>query len=802
MTISYDRSVCCDLNETIAREWLVTNGRGSYAAGTIAGMLTRMEHGLLVASLADVATPQLLFAKIDEEVVFDERTYYLGTNEYRDSTLNPSGFVHLETFRLEEGFPVFTYHIGGIDGIMLEKRIWMPQGRNTTYIQYRVLRTRSTEHTSYGRNGSTSPLRTGYGRYSEYAETAQRTLTLTLLPFAAYRPHNTPQHGRHDWHFQVQPHRTQETQHSELTEEGALLPPGVAGCTIRACDGAHPYHLLAVAHPESQTTFIPTNVWYWNFLRRQDAAAGRPAIDDLYLPGVIRTTLWPGEDATLTLILSAEELHTQLLRPRQLTLSYTRSVEAQRQLLAGGRSPRFFGDGGEAAQAYLLDPLPITGHANDENNGTDFLVQLLQAANSFIAELPARHEDALSKLSLFSTASDISVVLSEFYGLNSRTRDTLIALPGLLLTTQKYALARRLLRELARHFRQGMLPSHWPLSSSPVEAHDYDSVDITLWYFNALDAYLQATHDYALLDELYYRLTESIHWYTQGNEAGISVDARDGLLQVRPQSNVLTWMNARVNGQPITPRYGKAVEVNALWYHTLSLLVEWSQHLYRQGRLSHFPADYQQQLELCKRSFQYRFWYAEGSYLYDVVDGPQGDDKHLRPNQLLAFSLRYPVLEEQYRERVLDTVTHHLLTPYGLRTLAPHESDYIGHIELQHAEQSLHQGCVWTWLIGPYVNALLTTQSSTRTPPYTNQSFSQELVHEYVWRKGLQLLAPLQERFQDGIQGMSGGVFAGNAPHSAGYPLASALCSGELLRIYAKLAQMQTHQSSVRVLSV
>src|SRR5437588_8740691 len=145
MPIAFDRSVCCDLNETISCEWLVTNGLGGYAAGTVAGTLTRMEHGLLVAQVGDEVASRLLLAKIDEEVVFDQRTYYLGTNEYQDGTLNPSGFVHLETFRLEEGFPVFTYRLGGIDGIVLEKRIWMQQGRNTTYIQYRVLRTNTAD---------------------------------------------------------------------------------------------------------------------------------------------------------------------------------------------------------------------------------------------------------------------------------------------------------------------------------------------------------------------------------------------------------------------------------------------------------------------------------------------------------------------------------------------------------------------------------------------------------------------------------------------------------------------------------
>jgi predicted glycogen debranching enzyme len=136
MPIAFDRSICCDLNETIAREWLITNGLGGYASGTITGALSRMQQGLLVVSPCDAATPQLLLAKIDEEVTFDQRTYYLGTNEYREGTLNPSGFVHLETFRLEEGFPIFTYRLGGIDGVMLEKRIWMPHGRNTTYIHY------------------------------------------------------------------------------------------------------------------------------------------------------------------------------------------------------------------------------------------------------------------------------------------------------------------------------------------------------------------------------------------------------------------------------------------------------------------------------------------------------------------------------------------------------------------------------------------------------------------------------------------------------------------------------------------
>lgn len=321
--ITFERSFCCDLNETIAHEWLVTNGLGGYAAGTVAGVLTRMQHGLLVSSPLDGATtPQLLLAKIDEEVVFDQRTYYLGTNEYEDGTLHPVGFVHLETFRLEAGLPIFTYRLGGMDGIMLEKRIWMPHGYNTTYIQYRVLRTAETYGSGNGKRSSN-----GLTRYPGYSEAAQHALTLTLLPFSAYRPCDQSQYGNNDWHFRVDTYCREYDVCAGEEQEEAVLPKYVAGCTIRAWDGAHPYHILAVGHPESATTFIPTGVWYWRFLRRLDQVAGLPATDDLYLPGVIRSKLWPGEDSRLTIIVSAEELSAQMFSPSQLHLSYKECME-------------------------------------------------------------------------------------------------------------------------------------------------------------------------------------------------------------------------------------------------------------------------------------------------------------------------------------------------------------------------------------------------------------------------------------------------------------------------------------------
>ncbi len=794
MPITFDRSICCDLNETISREWLVTNGLGGYAAGTVAGTLTRMQHGLLVASLPDMIAPQLLLAKLDEEVVFDQRTYDLGTNEYRDGTLNPSGFVHLETFRLEEGFPVFTYHLGGIEGIELEKRIWMPRGQNTTCIQYRVLRTAPNSALAYGNAGNGNNTDSGSkdraslnmsGR--NHAEAAQQNLTLTLLPFSAYRSHSQPQHGNNDWHFQV---KSLQTEDDTLESNQASLPPlpkGIAGCTIRAWDGAHPYHILAVGHPEGQITFLPTGVWYWNFLRRHDKAAGHPAIDDLYLPGVIRAKLWPGEESTLTIVVTTEDLTSQILSANQLNLSYKQAMEYQRSLL---QPQRYFGEGGETTQ--YLRVLPLSTESNPHGEGEEFLRLLLHAGDCFQARrvLP-RNELSSGPLAFFNETNSIPLLVPSYYSMEDNTRDTLIALPGLTLATGRFEVAGRILRTFARYFKQGMLPDRLPKPGQPLEELDYGSVDTTLWYFYALDHYLRATQDYELLDDLYHRLTEAIRWYTQGTYNGIRMDSRDGLLQANQPGKALTWMNARVHNHPITPRQGKPVEVNALWFHALSLLHEWSHHLYHAGRIGHIPPEHQDQSTQCRESFQQRFWYAPGGYLYDVVDGPNGNDAAIRPNQLLALSLRHPILDEQHRQSVFEVVTQHLLTPYGLRTLAPQEAGYQAHLKTHRHDQqrALHQGSAWPWLLGPYTDAMLRILSSTiRTTSAQDTSLQQE----YIWRKGLQLLEPFRKQLNEGFLGMIGNVFDGDAPHTPGNKTASAISLGEILRTYHLLASIST----------
>lgn len=785
MPIVFDRNVCCDLNETISREWLVSNGLGGYAAGTVAGVLTRMQHGLLVSSPREKEAPHLLLAKIDEEVLFDERTYYLGTNEYRDGTLNPSGFVHLESFSLEEGFPIFTYRIGGIDGILLEKRIWMPRGQNTTCIQYRVLRNAIGEEARSWRTGQL----VGNGRYHGYTEATQRPLTLKLLPLAAYRPYDQPQYGNNDWHFQLHVHGNGPAGQQEAEEHAdefgfdrLALPEGIAACTVRATPEAQPYHIFAIGAPESDITFIPTGVWYWHFLRRHDEAAGQPAQDDLYLPGVIRAALWPDEESTLTIVITTEEVSSIPLNQKQWHISYRRSIEQRRSLIS---PQRYFGEGGEVAHTLRVLPLETTAGSGKQNNsmsGEEYLKAFLQAGDHFLVSY---RSPAGGNAPFFLKEPEyVSRLLSNYYDMRCSTRETLIALPGLTLATGRYEEALHILHDMARHFRQGLLPDWLPLPGQASQESDYGNVDATLWYCYALDAYLRVTRHYELLDQVYQMLADSIQWYVQGTGNGIRVD-EDGLLRAQQPGRALTWMNGYADGKPITPRAGKPVEVNALWYNALLLMHEWSRHM---ARRTYAAPNYEEQAARCKESFQQRFWYADGEYLYDVIDGPEGNDEALRPNQLLAISLRHPVLDKSQRRKVFEQVTKHLLTPYGLRTLAPQDAAYRGSLSAERGQlaHTLHQGSAWPWLLGAYTDALLNVYSSSQDAE--NVAGDRRLFQEYLWRKGLQILVPFQHALREGMLGMVAAAYDGDAPHSASHDLSSALNVGEILRIYSILA--------------
>ncbi len=783
MTIKFDRTICCDLSETISREWLVTNGQGGYAAGTIAGVLTRMQHGMLVARLPDTCTAHLLLAKLDEEVTFDQKTYYLGTNEYRNGTFNPSGFVHLESFCLEDGFPIFTYRLGGINGILLEKRIWMAQGLNTTYIQYRVLQSPIADKPCYKRNISTNTVVASNGLLaSSTSSQEQQALTITLLPLVTYRPYNKLQRYHPDKHFHVHIHGIKEAEKDTFRaniENVSEFPKGTVGGSIYPDTAKTPYHILAVGQEESQATFIPTGVWYWNFLKRCDAAAGHEHIDDLYLPGVIRAQLRPNNNATLTIVISAEKLQPQLYQPESIAQLYNDNRERQRTFQ-------------DAQHHHIPITTPSTSHTRDK----DYFQHLLHASEHFLVH-PAQKEETKQQKYIDTSngkrvckPQQMLLLLSDYYSMENKTRDALIALPGLLLVTGKYTEAQWFLQELADYFIDGILPDRLPTDDNALTDHDYCSVDTTLWYFYALNCYLKATQHYKFLEELFPQLTECINCYIHGTHNGIHCDPIDGLLMAQKEGKALTWMNIYHDGRPVTPRAGKAVEINALWYHALTLMQTWAERLSYIGHIGHNASNYQQYANHCKHNFQRRFWNAERGYLYDVIDGPEGNDATLRVNQLFVLSLAHVLLEPTYRQQVFETITQHLVTAYGLRTLAPQESSYHSHIKIDSRnpdayQLALHQGSCWTWLIGPYIDAMLSQRDSSTIKQDTY------LYQECLRQKGIQQLEILGERFRVNLLDMCEGIFDGDSPQQAGPQSASLLTTAELLRSYDQLVRMR-----------
>jgi glycogen debranching enzyme len=794
MTIKFDRTICCELNETISREWLVTNGQGGYATGTVAGVLTRMQQGILVATLPDTYTPQLLLAKMDEEVTFDQRTYYLGTNEYQDGTFNPSGFVHLESFCLQDGFPVFTYRLGGVDGLLLEKRIWMAQGFNTTYIQYRVLRPSLSEKPgNKPDNANPAPI-SNQGLLTPITSAQEKQeLTLTLLPLASYRPYNMLQRYHPEQRFYVRVHGTEDTAKNAYKADADSMPEfpqGTSGASICPAAAKMPFHILAVGDAESKTIFIPTGVWYWNFLRRHDAAAGREHLDDLYLPGVIRAQLNSDTHATLNIVISAERLQPQLYQPESIEQLYQETKERQRDLTERTRHAQ------RLQWSYPHPTIPVA-----EAESAEYLQHLLYASEHFLVRpvqnpsqwrevRPQTHID-IPNHNLEHKSQEALVLLSDYYSMENKTRDALIALPGLLLVTEKYRDAQLYLSKLADYFVGGILPDRLPTGNNALTDHDYSSVDITLWYFYALNCYLKATHHYAFLEELFPKLAESINHYIHGTHNGISCDPIDGLLTAQKEGKALTWMNMYGSGRPITPRAGKAVEVNALWYHALSLMQGWSERLGYRGHsdIGYSVNYYQQYANHCKHNFQRRFWNAARGCLYDVIDGPEGNDASLRVNQLFALSLPHTLLEPTYRQRVFETITEQLVTAYGLRTLAPQESAYHSHIKVDSRhpddyQQALHQGSSWTWLIGPYIDAIL-------AQPQTSII---EQNREHLWRQGMQQLEPSGKRFYVDLLNMCEGIFDGDSPQHVGPQSSSLLTTAELLRSYDQLLRMHIEQ--------
>jgi predicted glycogen debranching enzyme len=335
--------------------------------------------------------------------------------------------------------------------------------------------------------------------------------------------------------------------------------------------------------------------------------------------------------------------------------------------------------------------------------------ELVLAADQFLITPSGRPKDATRAR---AAGEDVRSVIAGYHWFTDWGRDTMISLEGLACATGRYAEAGWILRTFSQYVKDGLIPNMFPDGSAEGLYH---TADATLWFFHAIDRYLRETDDRVTLDVLLPTLSGIVACHLAGTRFGIHVDLNDGLLVQGAPGYPLTWMDAKCDGWVVTPRRGKAVEINALWYNALRLLEGWI----RDTAGDEAARPFAEHAAQCRRSFNARFWYPEGGYLYDVVESRDmagADDPACRPNQLLAISLTHPVLDAARWESVVNIACDKLLTPVGLRSLSPDHPDfkptYYG--DLRTRDAAYHQGTVWAWLIGPFLDAWLKVHPEDR----------------------------------------------------------------------------------------
>jgi predicted glycogen debranching enzyme len=414
---------------------------------------------------------------------------------------------------------------------------------------------------------------------------------------------------------------------------------------------------------------------------RVEAARGYPPAGRLWSPGAWSVTLTPGSEAAL--VASTEPLPVMAALPAQQ--AFTAERERRGALLR------------------MAPPALRQGVA----------AELVLAADAFVVVPAGRTRDAARAR---AEGDELRSVIAGYHWFTDWGRDTMISLEGLLLCTGRTHEAASLLRSFSLYVRDGLLPNLFPDGS---QEGLYHTADATLWFFHALDRYHRVTADDTLLRRLLPTMLDIAEHHVRGTRFGIGVDPADGLLRQGAEGVQLTWMDAKCDGWVVTPRRGKAVEINALWFNALSVLAHWLSHLGDEAGAARWRAAARR----VHASFNRRFWYPAqreddgeaggtaggeaGGGLYDVVDGPEGDSAECRPNQLLALSLPHPVLHRDRWATVLRTVQDRLLTPVGLRSLAPGSAHYAPRYfgDLRTRDAAYHQGTVWAWLIGPWIDA-------------------------------------------------------------------------------------------------
>jgi predicted glycogen debranching enzyme len=646
--IQFTKKAFSNLEVSISREWLETNGLGGFASSTIVGLNSRRYHGLLTAATKPPVGRIVMLSKLEETLIIDGRRYELSANQY-PGAIHPQGFLYQTNFRLDP-FPIFTYEI---EGLLLEKSVFMVQGQNATIVRYEL--------------------------ESKEADEYPAELKLEIRPLIAFRDYHSTTHEN-------------DAINRTLNTEGGIT-------SLRPYADLPALHL---SHDDAELDAI--GHWYRNFEYAVEQERGLDFTEDLFNPFSLTFDL--NRHRRARIIASTERFDIR-------RADRFRDAETNRRKSLG----------------------PTSAAAND------LVRSLFSAADQFIVTRGAQ-----------------KTIIAGYHWFSDWGRDTMIALPGLTLATGRAEIARSILSEFAQHVNQGMLPNRFPDGG---ETPEYNTVDATLWFFEAVRSLLQYTHDYDFVHaKLYDVLKDIIAWHVRGTRYHIQVD-QGGLLNSGAPGVQLTWMDAKVGDWVVTPRTGKPVEIQALWYNALRLM----EHLAGRFAEKDNEEQYAKLAGRTHKSFNAQFWNEETGCLYDVVNGDNRDGS-VRPNQVIAVSLTHSMVAKQRAKSILRVVERELLTPRGLRTLSPKDPQYQDRYEGNSwsRDGAYHQGTVWPWLMGPYITASVKTFGANG-------------------RKGAaEWLNGFHQHLEEACPGQVSEIFDADPPHAARGCIAQAWSVAELLR--------------------
>src|SRR5665647_2354383 len=612
-TITYQKEALSHFGELIEKEWLITNGLGSYASSTVLGINTRKYHGLLVAALDPPGNRTVCLSKLDEDVLVGDDVYRLGSTEFHN-VIYPEGYKLIGQFSIDP-FPTYNYDLGNVQ---VWKTVFIPKNKNIVVITYKLT----------NKNNSEAKVR--------------------IYPLLTCRYYHTVVY------------QSRVPLNFNLRSDGALFQATFqrpqASIVCRITDGEFKEKINSVNH-----------IHY-----RDELLRGEADVDDCFQPGYFEVQLPANGE-------------------KEFAVTFAVSHESQEAQEILGSIGSTFEEVNASLKRELNQRINLLSNfyrAHPEAPMSDWLNWILLAADSFMVE----------------NAAGKKAVIAGYHWFEPWGRDTFISLPGLTLVTGKYSDAKDILQTFIQYCKSGLIPNFVSDKSGiPV----YNTVDGTLWYVNSVLQYIKYTGDFAFVkDELWEKLQSIVENHQKGTLFGIHMDD-DGLIKHGPR---LTWMDASVGNDVITPRTGKAVEIQALWYNTLRAM-EMLANRFNEPTLAE---KYGSTANQTRKSFNMKFWNTKIDCLFDVVDD-KAIDASIRPNQIFAVSLDYNMLDNEKCLKVVDTVNRELVTPYGLRTLSLGDPKFIGKCtgDSRSRDMAYHNGTIWPWLLGPYVSAYLKVNDYT-----------------------------------------------------------------------------------------